>query len=439
MIQANTPEFLDLMALREAVIRLEPEHFDRAIQASHQVAVESRRWQVYLNELALCGFLAWWDEQAIDQVVECDRTSLRPIQALGFAETICRLQIGDFTLCLLVTESIAQEVISVSRAVIDLPEFVAHFYVLIEVQEEQEQVILRGCLRYDQLRQQTQKLAIQPNWTYALPCDWFDPDASHLRFYLRFLDPAALPLSVPPPAQLTQRSQVRSALATLLPQVLDAMEPDATKPDITELWQELTWEQGMALFTSPPLLLALASRDSRASALTQVFAQLSQPAINLWNWTQAVWTQTASAWSQPRELVPAAAMRRSPVKIESALQDLMQRQDLEIPPTAHYAYTSLAEEMFQLCAATWSLSESAASGWALLLLLVAPPGKTLPLGTKLQVSTEILLAEVVLESADLYLYVLVEGSPNEAFTATIGAPDLPAISLPAFVYHGSPA
>lgn len=439
----TTALLMDLETLQTALIPLEPEHFDRAAQMSRLAIAEAQQWRTYLHGLALCSFVQWLQGTS-DLPIQQDLCSVLQPQYASVLEAVCNLKVGDFTVCLLVTESVAQEVVTVPRAIVDLPEFAAHLYVLLEVQEEQEQTVLRGCLRYDQLLQQHDNLQPDQHWHYQVPLDWFDPDSTHLLFYLRFLDPITLSLPVALSRPL-QQENTREALAHLLPQ-LDAE---------ADLPQVLTWEQGVTLLTNPPLLnllYLLHTRPSQAAAITDrwtaLLTQTSQQIMNVWQWTQDVWDETARAlaWSMPRTLSPAIAMRRSSAKVEAALQDLVQ-QGLELPQHARYATVTLPETGFQLCAVTWLIApdeiivpdEAEQRGanpvqeWALLLILVAQPGTVLPLGTKLLVSTTTVLAEVVLDATDLYLYILVEGNQKEAFTATITAPGGLPITLPAFV------
>lgn len=368
---------LDLQTLQESVIRLEQEHFDLAIQLSRLATNEPHQWRSYINGLALYGFVEWLEARAPDL------TTLQP-QSVSVLDAVCNLAVGDFTLCLIITESVTQELVIVPT-VVESPEFSAHLYVLLEVQEEQEQIVLRGCLRYDQLRhyQQTTHLPAHPDQTYTLPLDWFDPDSSHLLFYLRFLEPSTLAL----PAIPSQSEQVQSPT---LPQSIST---------------------GL-----PPF---------------------NQSIINVWNWSQNLLDTTARSllWSMPQPLTPTFALRRSSEKVEAALQDL-QHQGIDLPPQAQYAYTTLEGTSFQFCAVTWLIAtDQPIQEWALLFILVAQPGKVLPVGTTLQVSITTVLAEVTLETLDLYLYVLVEGNQDEAFTPTILPPNAAAVTLPTFTCY----
>ena len=444
----NTDLLLDLKALQEDVIPIETEHFERAVQISKQATSEARRWQTYLNVLALCGLEQWLNEQASDLPINQDVCSVLQPQYANVLHAVCNLRIGELNLCLIVTESL-HEVVTVPRAVIDLPEFAAHLYVLLEVQEEQEQVIIRGCLRYDQLVKYQQAVALKagPDWNYQLPLDLFNPDASHLVFFLRFLDSTAISLPAVSESVRAKLSRVQTKLEKRLPQ----LHPNS------QLWQVLTWEQGAAVLTCPPLLnlLYLLQTKPEKTAeitkhLTDVIKHLVEQVVNVWHWSEKTIDELIQlGWSLPRSLTPASAMRRVTEKVEVALKDLVQAKGVEIPPQSYYSYKSIAGTALQICAVTWMMPPPAVAiataaelelreriqSWALLLILVAQPGSILPRGIKLQVGVTTVLSEVVLEQDDLYLYLLIEGSRDEELIATILPPHELPLTLPAFICH----
>lgn len=436
-LHSDITGLLDLQTWQEAVILLEPEHFDRAIQLSQLATNETHQWRTYINGLAFCGFIEWLEERATGLMIQQNECSLFQPQFVGVLNAVCHLVVNGFTLCLITTESVSREWVIVPRAVVDLPEFVAHLYVLLEVQEEHAQIVLRGCLRYDQLMQYQQKTSLpaQPDWTYLLPIDCFDRDSSHLLFYLRFLDPATLALPAIVPRSITVHE--RDEVLQLLPQI----EVNS------ELWEVLTWEQGTILFTNLARLNSqhfqpIRQESSLLQPATAELTSFNQPIINVWNWWQNQFDATVRSlsWSMPQPLTPAFAMRRSLEKVETVLQDFIQHQEIEIPPQAQYAQTTLAGTPFQFCAVTWLIStDRFVQAWAVLFILVAQPGKVLPVGTKLQVSTTTVLTEVTLETSDLYLYILLEGNQGEAFTPTILSPNAASVTLPTFICHPNSA
>lgn len=414
--------------MQETVLLLEPEDFEGAAQTSREATTEQWQWQRYLKALGQATFCRWLN----------DRTSL-PLDDRGMPyyvpvfETVSQLEVGDWHLCLIVTDSVSDEWVSVPRAVLDLPEFAAHLYVLLEVQEEQEQVVLRGCLRNDQWRRVQQSVRPEPNWTYECPIDWFDPDANHLLFYLRFLEPASIPL---PEVVGSVRSRLRPVQA--------ALKEKLPRLQLENLWQQLGWEEGAALLTCPPLLDLLYRLQTQAATpqFGQVLHRLTGQSLNVWHWFQPRLNGWEASWSLPQVLTPATAMRHTTDKIEAAIADLI-HEGLPIPQDAQYAVTSL-EHSVQLGIVAWLVnagdetgaeaqcSEPELARWALVVILTAEPGSTLPLGTRLRLATTTPLVEVALEREDLYLYTPVEGSLSEEFVVTIELPNHLPLTLPAF-------
>src|SRR4028118_879690 len=143
----------DLRLLLPKVIELEPEHFELSREISNRVTDEAPRWQTYLNILALLGFEAWIRERIPDKPVHRDTKEIEPV---------CHLKVGEFKLCLIATEHLLDEVVNVPQNAIEQAEKAAHFYVILEVLEEEEEVIIRGVLRYDQLVDYRSRLNLQP-------------------------------------------------------------------------------------------------------------------------------------------------------------------------------------------------------------------------------------------------------------------------------------
>jgi hypothetical protein len=177
------------------VIQLEPEQCDRAQAWSHAIAQEAQAWQTYLNGLALVGFEQWLRDRLPNCTVNPD---------FDLTESACYLNICDFNqnhfkLCLIDTEHLLDEQVTVPQTIIEQagmePDIeqtdTPHFYVLLEVLEEQAQVIIRGLLRHDQLVNYCHSTQLSPSSQsdYQLPLDLFDPEINHLLFYCQFSPP----------------------------------------------------------------------------------------------------------------------------------------------------------------------------------------------------------------------------------------------------------
>jgi hypothetical protein len=179
----------DLRLLLSEVIWLEPEHFEQATEISSQINGEAEQWQTYLNTLAVCALEEWLREKIPDhQPISRDTHVIEPI---------CHLKMGNFTYVTITTQNLHDEVVNIPQAVLERPELAAHFYVLLEVPEEQEEVIMRGFLRHDQLDSYRSTVNLQPqNDYYQLPLSLFDPEPNHLLFYSRYLKASTIPLPV---------------------------------------------------------------------------------------------------------------------------------------------------------------------------------------------------------------------------------------------------
>ena len=177
----------DFRLLLPEVIWLKPEHFEQARETRSQVRSEAHQWQTYLNALALQSLEEWLKERIPNQPVSREKNV---IDAGKY------LKVGEFKFWVIATENLLEEVVNVPQKGIDNPEETANFYVLLEILEEQEEVIIRGFLRYDQIVNYRNKVNLQllDDGCYQLPLSEFDAEPNHLLYYCRFLDPTAIPL-----------------------------------------------------------------------------------------------------------------------------------------------------------------------------------------------------------------------------------------------------
>lgn len=157
----------------------------RAREMSNQVRSEAQQWQTYLNTLALSAFQQWLRGRMPEQAIN---------RQPNIIESICQLKVGGFKLGLIAKEHILDEVVNVPQTAIDQPDDAAHFYVLLEVAEEQQEVIIRGFLRYDELvdYRRNVNLQLSQDSCYQLPLSLFDVESNHLLFYCRHVEPSAI-------------------------------------------------------------------------------------------------------------------------------------------------------------------------------------------------------------------------------------------------------
>ena len=178
----------DFRLLLPETIWLESEDFDRAKNIIQRVSSESNQWQTYLNTLALFALEKWLKERMPEQSIS---TSDRIIENTG------RLDLGKFKISAIATDNLLDELVELPRNTLESPELATHFYALLEVLEESEEVIFRGCLNYNQLSDYCDRQNLQPQDSfYQLPPSLFDTEPNHLLFSCRCLEPSSISLPV---------------------------------------------------------------------------------------------------------------------------------------------------------------------------------------------------------------------------------------------------
>ena len=427
----------DLRLLQPEFISLDFGRFEQATQLSDPIVGESQQWQTYLNALALLGFTQWVREQSGDIDINQEGCSLFHPHYANVLETVCNLRMGRFKICLVATEHLLDEVVTVPRAAIDFPEFAAHFYVVIEVQEELGQALVRGYGRYDQMIAHRQAVDLQADrdCNYRFPLGLFDAEPNHLLLHLQTLNPAAIALPTANPAVafcLTQ-AELNDLLTRL-------QSPEQN------LWRSLTWEQGALLLQSPELLKLLYQwRQSSERPLslririTEVFTLITQQAINTAQWIRGELDEFAQSlgWFSPK-MLPSF---RSLNEFRAAIDDL-RYQGMDIPFQLNPMCQDIEWEgtLFRLWATTWALVTSApAPQWALLLILGTQMGGPLPDGLKLCVGD--LTRTLYEETSELdteMLYTRVNAMQGEKIVATIVSPEGQALTLPPYIFEANP-
>ncbi|PSF35595.1 hypothetical protein C7H19_16455 [Aphanothece hegewaldii CCALA 016] len=361
--------FLDYASSSVDTIALTPEQIEQAAQLSFSLPELDQQWQSYLNHLALSGFQEWLNQR--DPALILDQSLL-----FSTLNTICQLKIGEFKLCLLTQGTLDDEIITIARTALESPKDIAHFYVLVSVDEEQEQIVIEGLIRYDQLQQyqRSGNLIVQPDETYEISLAWFDQDINHLLLYLRCLEPSAI-------------------------QLPNIVAPEETQP-ISPLMSMINvglWLQGKL--------------DEFCEGLS--------------------WTLL------PTPELATVSFRNLPT-FDIILEELQQR-GMSIPNTARGASQNISinDYSLQLYALAWLMEEQ--TEWSLLLILgTSKSNQTLPEGLKLQISdgTGILgEQEVTANSEQSYLYTRVIGELDEQFITTIALNKNNTLTLPPFTLY----
>ncbi|HEY9296875.1 MAG TPA: DUF1822 family protein, partial [Phormidium sp.] len=300
-------------------------------------------------------------------------------------DAVFNLRVGEFKVCLIPTITLTDKEVTIPRAVVDLPEFTAHFYVVIGIEEELEVAAIRGFVRHDQMMNYLPQLEPEADWNYQIPIAWFNREPNELLLYLQCLVPSAIALPEIPTNRQNTLARMQSTLLTLLPQLRN-------RP----LWQVLTWEQGAAVLTTPDLLNWLYQPLTENTAtvtnhLSELLQILTQQAVNVRNWlrNQVDEVMQELSWealpapsplrgTEPlRELPASFSLRRNEQnpsqELDEILIEISRNNQLEIPANTGRAYRDLTlGNRVRLYAVTWSFPDD--DGWTLLLILKAISG-----------------------------------------------------------------
>jgi hypothetical protein len=441
---------LDFESFKPDTVEILPTQINQALSLSQNSLDSSQQWQVYLNALGVFGLENWLEENSSDFTLNTENCSLYQPELNLASEAVLQLQINQFKVCLLTVGSLSDEMVTVPRMVLDLPEYTAHFYIIVEVQEELETARVFSFFSYQDWQQHQTNYALQPesDWTYLIPLSWMSFNTEQLLLKLRCLEPANIPL-LPIPNRTSDITTKTAELQQILPNL--QLENQA----ITPLWQQLTWEQAKVVFTQPELLKWISQMQTVAAEnpsiisqlrhhLSDIFQLITQPSINVSHWLSNQFDQIASDLSwvflPNLSLAPMSAMRSGSDNLTTLLQEL-QLAGVEVPTQMCGAYQDLQlnQTPLRLYTLTWS-SDTAETNpeWTLLLILGTPSGTNLPAGIGLRVSdvTEILDEQkLTRESSTPYLYTQVVGSWQETFIVTVTNANGIEQTLPPFTFN----
>ncbi len=430
------PMTLEFEQLPPEAITLSQSQIDRAVELSNQIKDESKQWQTYLNALSLSAFEIWLESRGSSFDINRDECTVLEPGLANLIPVVANLKVGEYKVCLITTGSFIDEQVDLSKIVVDLPEYIPHFYVLVEVIESEEKAVIKGFLSYKELSSRQQNVNLEPDydWTYSIPLTWFCNEPDRLLLYLKCLEPAAIALPAIPANRVENLELVKEELIQILPQL-------RTK----EIKEVLTWNSAIAIFTTSELIdwiYNLQTQEETLSTtsiqehLSDIFKLITQPAINVgrWLWDELD-TLAEETWNLLPNIAPQPVMR-SPVEEFTVISSQLQQQGLEIPVQARVGYQdlSLAGVPLRLYAVTWHLlSESDPNSWTLLLILGTPALESLPTNLKLRVSDQtcvLVEQEVNPELGNSYLFTRVVGNFDEKFLVSVSLGDGVEVSLP---------
>ena len=396
------------------LVPLLPEQIDQAIALSQRVSDPEKRWPVYLNALAIAGFEQWLQEHTTQIHLDLSQCRILEPTVANASTAVYHLQAGGFNLCLVATESLPDQGISLPTIAIDDPEFVAQFYIPISIYEELEQIKILGFLRYDEFVQQRQHHALSSprSGAYWIPTHWFQTNLDQLLLYLTCLDPTAIPL--PSIASTTASTTQAHPLATPLRQLM--VQPIVNVGQwfqhqfetATETLSDTlggTFIEALNWILLPPVRLAGAVRDT----LTNLNLDLDPPTEEL-------------------------------TRILTSLV----RGGMQLPNHSRIAYQDfqLADQAFRLYVMIAPIdpadaSDAESTEWSLLAILKSQHNQVLSPTTQLQISdgAEVIAQQTIEPHLQAeYLYSSVIGHYHEHFVVTISLNSDHALTFPPFVF-----
>lgn len=193
------------------VVWLETEDFEKACLSSEtnlDKTTKINQWQMYLNTLAIIGFQRYLKERNPEIKINQDNKNRA-------FDNISYLTIDGFSICLIILDSV-NELVTIPAKLTSSHQS-AHFYVLLEVLEEEQQLNIHSFLRHDEFSKNLEKLDLDPSSdSYELPLSLFDPELNNLLLYTRFLSPTAIKLPVPTSNNTVVKAIAASAQTALI-------------------------------------------------------------------------------------------------------------------------------------------------------------------------------------------------------------------------------
>ncbi|MEO1185850.1 MAG: DUF1822 family protein [Cyanobacteria bacterium J06636_27] len=336
--------------------------------------------------------------------------------------------VDNFKICIITGSNLMNDH-KIPFAVFDIPRFTAHFYVLMQVIEEKEQVAITGFISYEEYcnYQQTAQLKIQPDWTYTIPQSWFNSESNGLLLNLRCLSTDAIQL----PA-IQENSEI---VNTALKQKLLTLE---SRIQTQNIWQLLTVQESISLLNNSELVNWV---------YEAVKPSPIQPLINVGNWlsNQVDEITNELGWI----LMPSlklSKLRSSDNGLRSLdnfeqVRNALEQQGVNIPADAKGVYRDLEFNQnsgLTLYAIRWLLNaNSDNSEWLLLIALGSQPQKNMPETLKLEVrdETELLFDQKLKDTTQGILYAQVVGNYGERFWVNITVDENTVIEIPPFGFE----
>ena len=177
---------------------LKAKYFEKAREISQKVTGERNQWKTYLNAIALLCFEDWLQELVPNIKFNINNASIFQPQHKTLLDAVCNIQISNFKLTLITIDNLAYSWITVPENIINSAELAAHLYVLLQVVEDEEEMIIHGFMYRDEILEYQESINEEGTREYCncfkIPLLRFDKEINNLLIYSRFLEPNAITL-----------------------------------------------------------------------------------------------------------------------------------------------------------------------------------------------------------------------------------------------------
>jgi hypothetical protein len=400
--------------LNETRIELQPKDWQQAVRLSQSINQPEQRWQVYLCALGVFGFKQWLKERGFNSnQVNIHKSSIWQPAYANLVAAACNIEVDNFKVCLITANKLTNQH-SFPFAILDIPELTAHFYVLMQVDEEQNQVAVSGFINYEQYchYQTIANQQIESDWTYTLPENLFNADANTLLLNLRCLDKDAIQLPINLTTTKTEKLALQKKLETIKPQL-------KTK----QIWELLTPAEGQILLNYPELINWVYEASSPS---------LMQPLINVKLWLNNHIDTVAQELGWMLMPSVASSQMRDLNEGFDTIRSSLEAKGIHIPITASGAFRNLDSDCCSLRLYTiiWLLDQTSdqtsdIQEWMLLITLGSQPQIPMPKNIKLEIcdDTQTIFSDFLADTSQRILYAQVIGTISESFQITVTAED----------------
>ena len=218
-----SPILTNTVALTERSLQWATERLDTIPENSSE-NLDDRRWQAFLERLAIAGFQQWLEDGAIS-LPASQLPSLQP-------STIDNFRIGSYRLHIAAINALSNNTLEVPIATVNVEQALAHLYVLTEVQEEIDQVqIIAGVWR-EQLIQTLNLSLDQLPQTLSVPLSAFTVEPEQLLLCLSCLEPT-------PVLEIRPVSTVQNVVSEAVEQIINAH--DWLQGQVDERVAQMRW------------------------------------------------------------------------------------------------------------------------------------------------------------------------------------------------------